>query len=77
MNTSKIKLNPYKEVYIVKKSQPVDVEINGNKIAIDFSTNESVFDTEEKAKEYIESRNAANDPDDDGYTFEIEPWNVY
>ncbi len=36
--------------------------------------NEAVFDTEEKAKDYIAKRTESGDRDDYGAEFAIEPW---
>ena len=61
------------EVFIVVKKIPVKLD---SETKIDFSTNEGVFTSEEKAQEYIKARKKLKDRDDRGCTFGIEPWRV-
>ena len=66
------------EVYIVTKSYPLNVTVNGVKsMSVNFTTNEAVLDSEAEAKKYINNRRKAKDPDDRGCTFGVEPWNVF
>ena len=61
-------------VYIVvKESKPVQTYEGFD---ISFRTNEAVFDSEDKAKDYIKARKALKDRDDRGCKFNIEPWRV-
>ena len=64
-------------VYIVTKNKIFDTNIEGQNTQINVSYNESLFDTEEKARQYIKMRLVQKDNNDQGYTFEIEPWQVY
>ena len=63
-------------VYIVTKNMPAVIDHNDQKIMIDISVNEAVFASEKDAETYIQQRKAANDRDDKGCTFKIEPWHV-
>ena len=64
-------------VYIVTKNKILDTNIESQNTQINISHNESLFDAEEKAHQYIQMRLNQKDINDQGYTFEIEPWQVY
>lgn len=62
-------------VYIVEKQVPAIIAEN-NPVKTTISFTEGVFDTEQKANEYIVARINANDEDDKNCSFVVSPWLV-
>ena len=65
-------------VFIVTKESLYNVIIDkqGTVLNLPFKSNESVFESEDDAHNYINQRLSTHDRDDKNCKFSIEPWHI-
>lgn len=63
-------------VYLVEKQVSATLLEGKTQCITTISFTEAVFDSEEKATEYIVKRKQTRDRDDKGCTFIVSPWRV-